>query len=308
LEVGTGFHPEMTGRENIYMNGTIMGMNKQEISRKLDEIVEFAGVSRYLDTPVKRYSSGMTVRLGFAIAANLEPEILVVDEVLAVGDAEFQKKAIGKMQEVSKGEGRTVLFVTHNMASVKALCTKAVVLQNGMLDYVGKTEAAIENYLNKSTEAITFNKIWTTDKPGNEFIQLNNIQLTPSKGESITIESGIDFKFSFNNEKESINLAIGVHLFNHEDVTVFESSIFISQENDSKKGVYIVKGKLLPCILNAGVYRIKIIFIQNQRYALYTNENILQFEIEDTFFDRGKNYSSVPGICRPNLNWTFQFN
>ena len=123
LEVGTGFHPEMTGRENIYMNGTIMGMSRQEISAKLDEIVEFAGVSRYIDTPVKRYSSGMTVRLGFSIAAHLEPEILIVDEVLAVGDAEFQKKAIGKMQDVSKGEGRPVLFVSHNMASVRALCS-----------------------------------------------------------------------------------------------------------------------------------------------------------------------------------------
>ena len=131
LEVGTGFHPEMTGRENIYMNGTIMGMTKTEIDRKLDEIVDFAGVEKYLDTPVKRYSSGMMVRLGFAIAAHLEPEILVVDEVLAVGDAEFQKKAIGKMQDVSKGEGRTVLFVSHNMAAVKSLCKTGVVLKNG---------------------------------------------------------------------------------------------------------------------------------------------------------------------------------
>ena len=128
LEVGTGFHPEMTGRENIYMNGSIMGMNKAEITRKLDEIVAFSGCERYIDTPVKRYSSGMTVRLGFAIAAHLDPEILVVDEVLAVGDAEFQKKAIGKMQDVSKGEGRTVLFVSHNMASMQRLCTRGVLL------------------------------------------------------------------------------------------------------------------------------------------------------------------------------------
>ena len=131
LEVGTGFHSEMTGRENIYMNGAIMGMTKHEISRKFDEIVDFSGCERYIDTPVKRYSSGMTVRLGFAVAAHLEPEILVIDEVLAVGDAEFQKKAIGKMQEVSRGEGRTVLFVSHNMASVKNLCHTGVVLENG---------------------------------------------------------------------------------------------------------------------------------------------------------------------------------
>lgn len=151
LEVGTGFHPEMTGRENIYMNGSIMGMTKSEITRKLDEIVDFAGVERYLDTPVKRYSSGMTVRLGFAVAAFLEPEILVVDEVLTVGDAEFQKKAIGKMNDVAHSEGRTVLFVSHNMAAVKNLCTRGVVLQNGTLVYDGSTEDAVNYYLQNNT-------------------------------------------------------------------------------------------------------------------------------------------------------------
>ena len=147
LEVGTGFHPEMTGRENIYMNGSIMGMTKKEITRKLDEIVDFAGVERYLDTPVKRYSSGMTVRLGFAVAAFLEPEILVVDEVLTVGDAEFQKKAIGKMKDVSQESGRTVLFVSHNMAAVKSLCNKGVVLKNGTVDYIGDAYSSVNHYL-----------------------------------------------------------------------------------------------------------------------------------------------------------------
>ncbi len=151
LEVGTGFHPEMTGRENIYMNGSIMGMTKKEITRKLDEIVDFAGVERYIDTPVKRYSSGMTVRLGFAVAAFLEPEILVVDEVLTVGDAEFQKKAIGKMNDVAHSEGRTVLFVSHNMAAVKNLCTRGVVLQDGMLVYDGSTDEAVNYYLQNNT-------------------------------------------------------------------------------------------------------------------------------------------------------------
>ena len=150
LEVGTGFHPEMTGRENIYMNGSIMGMTKAEINSKFDEIVDFAGVEKYVDTPVKRYSSGMIVRLGFAIAAHLEPEILVVDEVLAVGDAEFQKKAIGKMQDVSKGEGRTVLFVSHNMAAVKSLCTCGFVLSNGEIKFAGKINESVDFYLNNN--------------------------------------------------------------------------------------------------------------------------------------------------------------
>lgn len=165
LEVGTGFHPEMTGRENIFMNGSIMGMTKAEIRRKFDEIVDFAGVAKYVDTPVKRYSSGMMVRLGFAIAAHLEPEILVVDEVLAVGDADFQKKAIGKMQDVSKGEGRTVLFVSHNMAAVRSLCTRGIMLKNGSIEYIGSIQEALDRYLknkdNTNNEKIIDNIKWT---------------------------------------------------------------------------------------------------------------------------------------------------
>lgn len=147
LEVGTGFHGEMTGRENIYLNGAILGMTKQEIARKLDEIVDFSGCERYIDTPVKRYSSGMTVRLGFAVAAFLDPEILVVDEVLAVGDAEFQKKAIGKMQDISHGEGRTVLFVSHNMGSIRQLCKTGIVLDKGSVVYSGDVFGAVDYYL-----------------------------------------------------------------------------------------------------------------------------------------------------------------
>ena len=147
LEVGTGFHPELTGRENIYMNGAILGMTKQEINSKLDEIIDFSGCERYIDTPVKRYSSGMMVRLGFAVAAHLEPEILVVDEVLAVGDAEFQKKAIGKMQDVSKGQGRTVLFVSHNMGSIRALCKHGILLKDGMVDFTGEVNDVVDRYI-----------------------------------------------------------------------------------------------------------------------------------------------------------------
>ncbi len=156
LEVGTGFHPEMTGRENIFMNGAIMGMTKQEIGRKLDEIIDFSGCERYIDTPVKRYSSGMTVRLGFAIAAHLEPEILVVDEVLAVGDAEFQKKAIGKMKDVSQGGGRTVLFVSHNMDSMLNLCDKGILLNNGQIEYIGDINSTVSKYLSEGNSSHHF--------------------------------------------------------------------------------------------------------------------------------------------------------
>ncbi|WP_412467664.1 polysaccharide ABC transporter ATP-binding protein [Pedobacter sp. KLB.chiD] len=154
LEVGTGFHPELSGRENIFLNGAILGMRKKEIQRKLDEIVDFAGIERYLDTPVKRYSSGMYVRLAFAVAAHLESEILIVDEVLAVGDAEFQKKCLGKMGEVSKGEGRTVLFVSHNMEAVTNLCKNGIMLKHGQLDFVGDSSSAVRHYQSNNLNTI----------------------------------------------------------------------------------------------------------------------------------------------------------
>ena len=194
LEVGTGFHPEMTGRENIYMNGAIMGMTKVEITRKLDEIVDFSGCERYIDTPVKRYSSGMKVRLGFAVAAHLEPEILVVDEVLAVGDAEFQKKAIGKMQDVSKGQGRTVLFVSHNMAAVRSLCQKGVVLRDGMTDFIGTADEAIDYYLNSASTKTENQKLMTdyiTDCKS--FLKISEIQInhTPYNSSSLAHDQDI---------------------------------------------------------------------------------------------------------------------
>ena len=155
LEVGTGFHPELTGKENIYLNGAVLGMTKEEINRKFDEIVDFAGCARYIDTPVKRYSSGMTVRLGFAVAAHLEPDILVIDEVLAVGDAEFKQKAVGKMKEVSSQKGRTVLFVSHNMGSIKSLCQKVIVLDKGTVSFIGNVDEGINHYLSLNMEAKT---------------------------------------------------------------------------------------------------------------------------------------------------------
>lgn len=185
LEVGTGFHPELTGRENIYMNGAILGMNRPEITRKLEEIIDFAGVERYIDTPTKRYSSGMTVRLGFAIAAHLDPEILVVDEVLAVGDAEFQKKAIGKMQEISRQAGRTVLFVSHNMSSIKNLCKNGIVLENGMVSFTGTAEAAIAKYLSINQESNRVAIAERLDRFGNGKILVKNITLKNQEGNII---------------------------------------------------------------------------------------------------------------------------
>lgn len=194
LEVGTGFHPEMTGRENIYMNGAILGMTKPEIAKKLDEIVDFSGCERYIDTPVKRYSSGMTVRLGFAVAAHLDPEILVVDEVLAVGDAEFQKKAIGKMQDVSKGEGRTVLFVSHNMASIGLLCKHCILLENGTLSMMGDTPEIINAYISQNYK-INYRTI--EDVEVTKGFQICNFSVEQNGKQTDELEQGSPFALSF---------------------------------------------------------------------------------------------------------------
>ena len=222
LEVGTGMHPEMTARQNIYLNGSLMGMRRHEITSKLDEIVGFAGIEKYIDTPTKRFSSGMTVRLGFAIAAFLDPEILIVDEVLAVGDAEFQKKAIGKMKDVSKGEGRTVLFVSHNLGSVQALCNKGICIDKGMITYQDKTDKVIQHYLGLDNEQESTSYLNLEDE--NESIQrvgpknnfelkkiklknhLNNLSTELFFGKPINIE--IEFTVSQKCEKTEIGIGI----------------------------------------------------------------------------------------------------
>ena len=261
LEVGTGFHPEMTGRENIYMNGAIMGMTKAEITRKLNEIVDFSGVERYLDTPVKRYSSGMTVRLGFAIAAHLDPEILVVDEVLAVGDAEFQKKAIGKMQDVAKGEGRTVLFVSHNMGAVQTLCTKGIILHDGMVSYRGSVHEAIKRYLNESKgdsetislQAKTYNKAFKISK-----LSINdeeNAMISFNYGENIlkiTIEGSLDLPF---------NISVEAMLYDESEniVAMYSPTHLIGHTHNLKEGEFKIEENIcFPASLCNGDYYLSL--------------------------------------------------
>jgi len=308
LEVGTGFHPEMTGRENIFMNGTIMGMRKKEIQSKLDEIVDFAGVAKYLDTPTKRYSSGMTVRLGFAVAAFLEPEILVVDEVLAVGDAEFQKKAVGKMQDVSKEHGRTVLFVSHNMTSVRNLCQKALVLNNGEADFLGEAGTAIDHYLENRYTEKSLNKSWSEDSsPGNDRIKIEAIEVSPEQGNVINIDSGLEIKYRIKNFSENINLGTTLELINREEVVVFHRGIVLSSNKDSKKGRYEISVKIPPHLLNANTYRVQIMFGENQKYLIYKTDDILNFDVENTMTGQGANLQIVPGVIRPELKWEVAF-
>jgi len=241
LEVGTGFHPELSGRENIYLNGAILGMTKREIQTKFDEIVDFAGVERYIDTPVKRYSSGMYVRLAFAVAAHLEPEILIVDEVLAVGDAEFQKKCLGKMKDVSEREGRTVLFVSHNMAAVKSLCTKSLYISNGIISFHGDTEDGVSNYLKVAKNQNNLSLSERRDREGNGRFLFTEIATKNSKGDEgntfFCNESiRIDLRFITNVEDVSkIILTVGFKDRNNELSAFFtsdEMGFALEQDNN----------------------------------------------------------------------------
>ena len=302
LEVGTGFHPEMTGRENIFLNGAILGMTQKEIKRKFDEIVDFSGVERYIDTPVKRYSSGMYVRLAFAVAAHLESEILIVDEVLAVGDAEFQKKCLGKMNDVTKGEGRTILFVSHNLTAIKELCRSGILLDQGRSIYTGGIEEAVIEYQKSSlTKSSYFHEGNLEDALGNENIRILEFSATPENGKLIDVDSGIKVKLKFYNFSPNINLDSTFELRTFEEVVVFHVGKLISQNADSKRGEYNVEFVIPAGMLNAGNYYFKIIFGKNQSEILYNNENIISFEVDNVKV--GSKTHVYPGIMRPNFDY-----
>lgn len=306
LEVGTGFHPDLTGRENVYLNGAILGMTKTEIRSKFDEIVDFSGVERYIDTPVKRYSSGMYVRLAFAVAAFLEPEILIVDEVLAVGDAEFQKKCLGRMKNVSVNEGRTVLFVSHNMAAVKQLCNRGLILQKGTAVFEGNQIEAVDFYQNSGNTDLyyEFNKN-TADIIGNHNIQIIKFEVEPLTGEIITISSGVKFFLEFYNNKENINLDVTFELINADEVPVFHHGAIITVANDSKIGVYSVEGTLPANLLNAGKYKFKLIFGESQRFELFSIDDFISFEVLNENF--GSNSKILPGVIRPVIDYVIKY-
>lgn len=304
LEVGTGFHPEMTGRENIYLNGAILGMTRKEITRKFDEIVAFAGVERYIDTPVKRYSSGMYVRLAFAVAAHLESEILIVDEVLAVGDAEFQKKCLGKMGDVTKGEGRTILFVSHNMTAVETLCTNAVAMRYGTIVDIGQPELLIKNYLSDSItncRKIEFEDINLAK--GNEFVKIkyasiNNLSsLDPN--EVIDVTSEIEIEFEIVNQTNEETLSLGFDLKNTRGDVIFGTgNKFIFPINIPTK----IRCRIPGNLLNDDTYQILLYINTEAMSSLYIEEEFLSFEIKDIARESGY-LGKVNGFIRPQLIW-----
>ena len=305
LEVGTGFHPEMTGRENIYLNGAILGMTRKEITRKFDEIVDFAGVERYIDTPVKRYSSGMYVRLAFAVAAHLESEILIVDEVLAVGDAEFQKKCLGKMGDVTKGEGRTILFVSHNMTAVKELCNTGVLMKYGEVSYKGDMLETILEYQKDYELSNSYIAQNLDEAVGNTNIKIHEFSAKPIEGKIIDVESGIRVKLQFYNAQPNINLDATFELRNFEELVLYHVGKLVTENNDSKSGIYTIEFDMPAGMLNAGNYYFKLIFGKNQSEALFNIDNLIGFEVENVKV--GTKTHIYPGIIRPNFDYKVDF-
>lgn len=305
LEVGTGFHGELSGRDNIFLNGAILGMSKHEISRQFDEIVDFSGVEKYIDTPVKRYSSGMYVRLAFGVAAHLESEILIVDEVLAVGDAEFQKKCLSKMGAVSKGEGRTVLFVSHNMSAVETLCQKGIYLKNGHINFTGSARDTIINYLQheaKQNHSIKFNSL--EEAIGNSKIKIlaASVSNALDPADPIDVSAPVDISFTIVNLTDDATISVGFDLENLKGDTLFGSG---------GMGEY-VQGELttatckIPAnFLNDGGYTIYF-YVHNRHMAsLFEIKDVLAFEVKD--IERTHGYlGKINGIIRPKLDWEVQ--
>lgn len=306
LEVGTGFNGEMTGRENIFLNGAILGMTKKEIASKLDAIIEFSGCERYIDTPVKRYSSGMTVRLAFAVAAFLEPEILVIDEVLAVGDAEFQKKAIGKMQDISKGEGRTVLFVSHNMAAVKSLCTRGIILEHGKVAFEGEIENAVSYYLGGNAETMnsrTFGNEY--DFPVFKLIEISlknygrNSDDVLRENELIILNTKLNIKI---NDPERYHITY--HLNNEMGEAMFSFSN--AGSFSLKNGINDITCNFPISFFQSGQYFLSLFIVEDSKQPIFIESDVVAFTVVDAGRELGTYMGREPGYIRPQFEWKIQ--
>lgn len=303
LEVGTGFHPELSGRENIFLNGAILGMTRHEIKSKFDEIVDFAGIERYIDTAVKRYSSGMYVRLAFGVAAHLEPEILIVDEVLAVGDAEFQKKAMGKMKDVSTKDGRTVLFVSHNLAAVKTLCNTAMVLENGLTKYTGNTAAAVSYYLKGDSESQnqrTFGSMYD-----NELMILHEISLNPTGSSSDAIldeynEIELNTLITIKKNAERLHLTYVLNDENGEPIFTFSH---VSLNIKLVEGFNHLICTFPKGYLNIGTYYLSLYLIEDAKNSAFTEKDIVTFNIQVGERNIGAWMGREPGFIKPVFKW-----
>ncbi|MBC8155718.1 MAG: ABC transporter ATP-binding protein [Bacteroidetes bacterium] len=305
LEVGTGFHPELTGRENIYLNGSLLGMRRDEIRQQFDAIVDFAGVEKFLDTPVKRYSSGMYVRLGFAISAHLNPEIMIVDEVLAVGDADFQKKSLGKMRDNSTS-GRTVLFVSHNLTAVQALCNRTLYFEKGQLIEQGETNQVIASYLSKVARTRLV-RSWETpeEAPGNDYVRLRRIELIPEYQDKLThidVRTPMRVRFEFWNMMDRANLNLSMHLNSLTGECIFNvGSLSESYGKGLIKGECTIPGYFL----NDGSYTISVMIVKDTVTPLFQLEEGLTFDVED-YREGVAWYGKWPGYVRPQFQFRLE--
>src|SRR5580693_1976166 len=301
LEVGTGFHPELTGRENTFLSGAILGMNKKEIERKFDEIVAFAELEKFIDTPVKHYSSGMYVRLAFAVAAHLEPEILLVDEVLAVGDITFQKKCLGKMGDVSR-QGRTIVFVSHNLTALRKLCTRAVWLDGGQVIKSGDAGEVVDHYLQKNTVA-KLESVWEDNlmAPGNERVRLRSVRVLPQtdSAEPITVHTPLRIEFTYFNYAPDTVLNVTMILNNLEEVCVFASGSDFARR---PAGLICHTVDIPRDFLNAGSYYVNMIIVKDTSVGILFQNNVVAFEVVEGEVV-GNWYGRFPGAVRPKLKW-----
>jgi lipopolysaccharide transport system ATP-binding protein len=311
LEVGTGFHPELTGRENIYLNGAVIGMKKAEVERKFDEMVDFAEIENFLDTPVKRYSSGMYVRLAFAVAAHLAPDILLVDEVLSVGDAQFQKKCLGKMQSAT-GEGRTVLFVSHNMAAVSMLCNRALLLKEGRVIFSGHTPQAMEAYLSSGAGVLPEVKWDFNNAPGGESARLRAVRVLNSNGEisyDHDYNQPVILEMDFWVLRPDRQINPGFDVYNQQGICLFcVWNVHDTQWGDRRlePGLYRSQCRIPANYLNEGKHQIAAAVVENQSRHVAFVEEAVSFHIHDSGINRGSYTGAWGGVIRPLLPWTLQ--
>lgn len=313
LEVGTGFHPELTGRENIYLNGSILGLKKAEINRQLEAIIDFSGVEKFIDSPLKHYSSGMQLRLAFSVAAHLEPEILLIDEVLAVGDLEFQKKCLGKMEEVSKKDGRTILFVSHNMSYITSLCSKAMLLDKGKLTETGTPVDIINSYISSLSE----NKSQNNKENNNhsspvKFISIKAFNTEGVQSDSFSSDKSFKIEMQYSVLEEGHIIWLGYNIFNNQGVNIFDTHSIQTAEYNTPHAVgeYVACATIPGNLFNTGVYFIGCAAFNHLKQTIHFHQkDALAINIYDRFDvtnARGMSPGDFPGVIRPLLKWQIE--
>jgi lipopolysaccharide transport system ATP-binding protein len=311
LEVGTGFHPELSGRENIYLNGAIIGMRKEEIRRNFDEIVEFAEVGGFLDMPVKRYSSGMYVRLAFAVAAYLQPEIMLVDEVLAVGDAAFQKKCLGKMGDAAK-EGRTVLFVSHNMTAVNSLCERVLWVNGGAIVEDGSSSQIVARYMEASLRCMdSSEEAWdkVDEAPGNDMVRLHRVRVRHHEGhlsDPLTMQTPFQVEVEYWNLVADSHLHITLHLYTAEGIIAFTSG-GLTNKRSLTAGLFRSVCHFPGDLLNSGLHRFVVLVVKDANSVIYSHESGVRFNVLDLQQREHTCYGREPGVVHPHLEWTTEY-